>query len=72
MRKCARFVGRGRRGPVVGGAAALPELLPVESAAAGAPPGEAGAVGGGGANTVSRRGGSRHSLRHAEGTNSDV
>lgn len=54
----------GRRGgrAIVGGVAPLPQLLPVESAAAGAAPGKAGPVWSGGANAMSRWGGSRHSL----------
>lgn len=68
----ARFVGRRGGRPVVSGAAALPELLAVEGAAAGAAPGEAGAVRSGGANTVSRWGGSRRPLRCAVGTNQET
>ena len=54
MREGPRLVGQGGGRPVVGGAAALAQLLPVEGAAAGAAAGEAGAVGRRGANTVSR------------------
>lgn len=50
----------GRAG--VGGAAPLPELLPVEGASAGAAPGEPGPVGGAGTDTVGRWGSSRRSL----------
>lgn len=54
----------GRRGgwASVGGAAPLPELLPMEGASAGAAAGEPGPVWGAGTNTVGRRGSSRHSL----------
>lgn len=58
--------GSGR--PVVGSAAALAELLPMEGAAAGAAPGEAGSVRGGGADTVSRRGSSGRALGCTAGT----
>lgn len=62
MREGPSLVGRGGGWPVVGGAAALAQLLPVEGAAAGAAAGEAGAVGRRGANTVSRWRRSGHAL----------
>ena len=65
-------MGRGGGRPVVGGAAALAELLPVEGAAAGAAAGEAGAVGGRGANAVSRRRRSGHALGCAAETQEDA
>lgn len=58
--------GRGGR-PIVGCAAALPELLTMEGASAGATSGKACAVRGAGANTVCGRGGSRRPLRGAVG-----
>lgn len=65
-------MGWGGGRPVVGGAAALAELLPVEGAAAGAAAGEAGAVGGRGADTVSRRRRSGHALGGAAETREDA
>lgn len=52
----------------MGSAAPLPELLPVEGAAAGAAAGKAGSVWGAGTNTVGRRGRGRHSLGGPVGT----
>lgn len=62
MREGPSLVGLGGGRPIVGGAAALAQLLPVEGAAAGAAAGEAGAVGRRGANTVSRWRRSGHAL----------
>lgn len=72
MREGPRLVGRGGGRPIVGGGAALAQLLPVEGAAAGAAAGKAGAVGGRGANTVSRWRRSRHALGCAAETQEDA